>query len=71
MTSPIVSTLRTVSTRSDQAHFLAFDAVPFVSAGAWCLLAATLLDAVNVVRILRHAFVRPNASRESHHEPVS
>jgi hypothetical protein len=38
---------------------LAFDAVPFVGAGAGCLLAATLLDAVNVVRIPRHAFVTP------------
>lgn len=38
---------------------LAFDAVPFVSAAAWCLLAATLLDTVNVVGILRHAWRRP------------
>jgi hypothetical protein len=36
---------------------LAFDAIPFVRAGAWCLFAATLLDAVNVARILRNAFV--------------
>ena len=35
---------------------LAFDAVPFVSAAAWCLLAATLVDSVNAIRILRHAF---------------
>ena len=41
---------------------LAFDAVPFVSAAAWCLLAATLLDTMNVIRILRHAFVAPNES---------
>lgn len=41
---------------------LAFDAVPFVRAGAWCLLAATLLEAVNVARILRHAFPAPNGS---------
>jgi hypothetical protein len=40
---------------------LAFDAVPFVSAAGWCLLAATLLDSVNVARILRHAFVTPKA----------
>lgn len=39
---------------------LAFDAVPFVSAAAWCLLAATLLDAVSVARILRHAFLTPS-----------
>jgi hypothetical protein len=36
---------------------LAFDAVPFVRAAAWSLLAATLLDSVNVARILRHAFI--------------
>jgi hypothetical protein len=39
---------------------LAFDAVTFVSAAAWCLLAATLLDAVNVARILRYAFLTPS-----------
>jgi len=42
---------------------LAFDAVPFVRAAAWCLVAGTLLDAVNVARILRHAFVAPQAPR--------
>jgi hypothetical protein len=42
---------------------LAFDAVPFVSAAGWCLLSATLLDSVNVARILRHAFVTPKAAR--------
>ena len=41
---------------------LAFDAVPFVSAAAWCLLAATLLDTVNLIRILRHAFLTPGES---------
>jgi hypothetical protein len=45
---------------------LALDAVPFVRAGAWCLLIATVTDTVNVARILRHAFVfsvrRPPAS---------
>ena len=35
---------------------LAFDAIPFVSAGAWSLLAASLVDTVNVIRILRYAF---------------
>jgi hypothetical protein len=40
---------------------LAFDAVPFVSAAAWCLLIATLMDTVNVVRILRYAFLTPSA----------
>jgi hypothetical protein len=42
---------------------LAFDAIPFVRAGAWCLLAGTLLDAVNLARILRHAFGAPQAAR--------
>ena len=36
---------------------LAFDVPPFVSAGGWCLLAATLLDTVNIWSILRHAFL--------------
>ena len=36
---------------------LASDAVPFVAAGAWCLLVATLVDTANIVRILRHAFI--------------
>jgi hypothetical protein len=36
---------------------LAFDAVPFVSAAAWCLFIATLVDTMNVIRILRYAFV--------------
>ncbi len=35
---------------------LAFDAIPFVRAAAWSLLAATVLDTLNVARILRHAF---------------
>jgi hypothetical protein len=38
---------------------LAYNAVPFVRAGAWSLLAATLLNAANVMRIVRHAFARP------------
>ena len=43
---------------------LAFDAVPFVRAGAWCLLAAAILDIVNVGRIVRYAFgSRPPAER--------
>jgi hypothetical protein len=41
---------------------LAFDAVPFVRAAAWSLLAATLIDSVNVARILRHAFITPAGS---------
>lgn len=41
---------------------LALDLVPFVSAGAWCLLAATVADAANVTRILRHAFAARPAS---------
>ena len=39
---------------------LAFDAIPFVGAAAWSLLAASLLDTVNVIRILRHAFRLPS-----------
>ena len=39
---------------------LAFDAVPFVRAAGWCLLAATAVDSVNAVRILRQAFMTPN-----------
>jgi hypothetical protein len=35
---------------------LAFDAVPFVAAGGWTLLAATILDSVNAWKILRNAF---------------
>jgi len=35
---------------------LAFDAVPFVRAAGWSLLAATILNTVNVVTILRFAF---------------
>ena len=42
---------------------LAFDAVPFVSAAAWCLLIATLVDTVNVIRILRYAFLTPSSAR--------
>jgi len=40
---------------------LAFDAIPFVRAGALCLLAGTIADSVNVVLILRHAFLMPSA----------
>jgi hypothetical protein len=40
---------------------LAFDKVPLVSGGAWCLLAAALVDAANVARILRHAFTTSTA----------
>jgi hypothetical protein len=41
---------------------LAFDAAPFVAAGAWTLVGATLLGAANVAWILRHAFVTPTGS---------
>jgi hypothetical protein len=40
---------------------LAFDAVPFVRAASWALLAATVLDSANVAAIVRHAFRRPTA----------
>jgi hypothetical protein len=46
---------------------LALDAVPFVRAGAWCLLAATVVDTANVARILRHAFA--HRSIHSTNEP--
>jgi hypothetical protein len=39
---------------------LAFDAIPFVRAAAWSLFTATLVDTVNVTRILRHAFLTPS-----------
>jgi hypothetical protein len=42
---------------------LAFDAIPSVRAAAWCLLAATLVDTVNVVRIMRYAFRAPSSAR--------
>jgi hypothetical protein len=42
---------------------LAFDAIPFVSAAAWCLLAASLFDTVNVIRIRRYAFQTPSSAR--------
>jgi hypothetical protein len=42
---------------------LAFDAVPFVSASAWCLLAATLIDSANVARILHFAFLPRRSAR--------
>ena len=42
---------------------LALDAVPFVRAGSWCLFAAALIDAVNVARILRYAFLKPSPAQ--------
>lgn len=42
---------------------LAFDAIPFVSAAGWCLLAAALVDTVNAIRILRYAFLTPYSVR--------
>lgn len=45
---------------------LAFDAIPFVSAAAWCLFTASLVDTVNVIRILRYARSHlPHARRSS------
>jgi hypothetical protein len=37
---------------------LAFGAVPFVAAGGWALLAATLLDSAQAAIVLRHAYRR-------------
>lgn len=51
---------------------LALDLVRIVSGAAWCLLAATLLDSGNVIRILRHAFLtRGTGSSASAHGCVS
>jgi hypothetical protein len=36
---------------------LAFETIPFVSAAAWCLLIATLVDTATVIRILSYAFL--------------
>jgi hypothetical protein len=41
---------------------LAFDAIPFVSAAAWSLFAASLVDTVNVIRILHYAFTSPRSA---------
>jgi hypothetical protein len=40
---------------------LAVDAIPFVRAAAWCLVAASLVDTANVIRILRYAFMKPSS----------
>jgi hypothetical protein len=48
---------------------LAFDAIPFVSAAAWCLFAASLIDTVNVIRILRYAFPDTVFVSKSHPSP--
>ena len=46
---------------------LAFDAVPAIRAGAWSLLLATLLDTLNMTRIVRHAFsIRTPLSDATH-----
>jgi hypothetical protein len=42
---------------------LAVDAIPFVSAAAWSLFAASLVDTVNVIRLLHHAFITPSSAR--------
>ena len=42
---------------------MAFDAVPFVRAAGWSLLAATVLDAAQMVLIVRHAWTRPARQR--------
>jgi hypothetical protein len=44
------------------AGALAFDGIPFVRAAAWCLFIATLVDTVNVIRILRYAFLTPSSA---------
>jgi hypothetical protein len=42
---------------------LAFDAIPFLRVAAWCLFVATVIDTVNVIRILRYAFLTPSSAR--------
>jgi hypothetical protein len=42
---------------------LAFDAIPFVSAAAWSLFAAALVDTANVIRIVHYAFITPSSAR--------
>jgi hypothetical protein len=46
---------------------LAFDAVPFVRAAAWSLFIATVLDTVNLVRIVRHAFLTTTRKFSARH----
>lgn len=41
---------------------LAFDAIPLVRTAAWCLFIATLVAGVNVIRILRFAFLMPSST---------
>ena len=41
----------------------AFDAIPFVSAAAWSLFAASIVGTRSVVRILHYAFVIPSSVR--------
>ena len=38
-----------------------FDAVPFLAAGAWSLLAGTVLRSVNTAIVLRHAYLQSGA----------
>jgi hypothetical protein len=38
---------------------LALDAVAWVRAAGWCLLAATVLDTAQIAQILSHAYRRP------------
>jgi hypothetical protein len=42
---------------------LALEAVPFVAAGAWSLLAATVLDTMQMAIVARHAYARPATPR--------
>jgi hypothetical protein len=45
------------------AGSLAFDAIPFLRAAAWCVFVATVVDTVNVIRIVRYAFLTPSSAR--------
>lgn len=50
---------------------LAFDAIPFVRAAAWCLLTASLINTVNVIRVLRYAFQTPSRACKIVGRPAS
>jgi hypothetical protein len=63
ITASILGSLYLVGPIALRMGGLAFDAIPFVSAAAWCLFIATVVDTVNVIRILRYAFLTPSSAR--------
>jgi hypothetical protein len=62
-TTDFMWSLRRWSASRALAGGLAFDAIPFVSVAAWCLFAASLVATVNVIRIVRYAFLTPSSAR--------